>query len=95
MPNARVLPPNTGRCSTPVNGRTYTTTNGAYLDVPDFDAAVLVANGWHLVAAGGVATTTNRPANPPKGTRMLDTTLGIEIVWDGAAWRNKITGAAV
>lgn len=95
MPNIRVLPPNANPITTTVNGRPYSTTAGTPLDVPDMDAMVLQANGWHISAPGGVGTTTTRPANPTKNMRFADTTLGVEITFDGKAWRNSITGAVV
>jgi hypothetical protein len=95
MPNVRVIPPNSNPITTTVNGRTYSTTAGTPLDVPDFDALALKANGWHISAMNGVGATTVRPANPTKGMRFADTTLGVEIAFDGKNWRNPITGAVV
>ncbi len=88
MPNIRVFPPATGTTSHTVNGSTYSCAVGSFLDVPDFDANVLLANGWTAAAAGGVGSTTTRPANPPKQTQFHDTTLGYIITWDGKNWRN-------
>jgi hypothetical protein len=94
MPTIRVLPPNTiGIDTMTVNGRTYSASAGVPIDVPDFDAQVLKANGWYISAAGGVGATPARPASPTKGTRFLDTTLGLEIAFDGKVWRNATTGA--
>ena len=96
MPNIRVLPPNTtGTDTITVNGRTYSATAGGFLDVPDFDAAVMLANGWVRGAGGGSGATAARPVKPPVNTVFMDTSLSLLIVWDGKAWRNKITGAAV
>ena len=62
MPNIRVLPPNTtGTDTITVNGRTYSATAGGFLDVPDFDAAVMLANGW-VRGAGGGSGATARPS---------------------------------
>jgi hypothetical protein len=82
-------------------GRTLSGTPGSYLDVSDADAIILEANGWIRIAL--VGPTYNRPpptglapafcANP--GTKYLDTTLGILIVFDGTSWHNPISGAAV
>ena len=94
MANVRVMPPPTGNTSTTVNGRPYGCAAGATLDVPDFDAAVLVANGWTAVA-DGVGSTSARPASPYKGQKYHDNTLGLTIVWDGRVWRSPVTGAAV
>ena len=95
MPNTRVLPPDSNPITTTVNGRSYSTTAGTPIDVPDCDALALRANGWHVSALGGVGTSTTRPLNPTKGTRFADTTLGVEITFDGKNWRNAITGAIV
>lgn len=92
----KLLPPHsTGTDQITVNGRTYSSTNGAAIDVPDHDGFVMAANGWHNVAAGGSGATASRPVNPPRNTTFFDSTVGGLIVWDGAAWRNKTTGAAV
>jgi hypothetical protein len=92
----KVLPPNsTGTDTITVNGRTYSTSNGAAIDVPDHDADVMAANGWQRVAGGGSGATAMRPSNPNKGLVFYDSTVGGLIVWDGKAWRNKTTGAAV
>lgn len=92
----RLFPPPDGNHPTiAVNGRTYTCAQGATVDVPDFDANVMMANGWTRAASGGVGATTARPANPSNGMQFHDTTLGYTIVWEGKAWRNPATGAAV
>lgn len=93
--NIRVMPPASGTTSHTVNGRTYSAAVGTTLDVPDFDAQVLMANGWTAVATGGVGTTTQRPVNPSKQTQFHDNTLGYVIVYDGKSWRNPATGAVV
>ncbi len=94
-PTARVLPPAPGRTTT-VNGRKYTCQAGSYLDVPTFDAIALESNGWipgaKSAQSGGTAL---RPANPTLGMRYDDTDIGVEIVYDGATWRNPTTAAAV
>ena len=95
MATKRVFPPNDGRLSTTVNGRTYTFPSGSYIDVPDFDADVLVANGWSAAASHGADVTAARPTNPKKGATFLDTTLGYNVVFDGKYWRNPVTGVAV
>jgi hypothetical protein len=91
----RLLPPATGNATHTVCGRTYVGVPGTPQDVPDFDAPVLQANGWQILALGGSGATAARPVNPLKGTTYTDTTVGSEIVWDGKAWRHKVTGAAV
>lgn len=92
----RVIPPADGlHPAISVNSRSYTCAQGSYLDVPDQDAQRMAANGWTIVAAGGVGATAARPASPTKGQQFHDTTLGYTIVWDGKVWRNPATGAAV
>lgn len=95
MPNMRVMPPgDTGRTSLAVNGRSYSCAAGSTIDVPDFDAAELVANGWSAVAGSTVGTTAQRPTSPAKNQVFIDTTVGAAVVWDGKAWRHHVSGAA-
>ncbi len=94
MATLRVLTPPTGS-QTAVNGRTYRFVPGTPQDIDDFDALVLVANGWTLVEKHGSGTTSVRPSNPVKNTRFFDATLNVSIIFDGQNWRNTITGAAV
>lgn len=98
----RLLPPgkSTFPLSVTVNGRTYTAAAAGIVDVPDCDAMPLAANGWSVVAR--VGTTSQRPLNPAMcpsepfpNQEYVDTTLGAVIVFDGATWRNVLTGAAV
>jgi hypothetical protein len=98
-----MLPPNAvGQQVVTANGRTYSGAPGTYQDVPDFDAAVLMANGWTKAALSGPTSarpTTNANVSAPytaaAGLDFLDTTLGKVICFDGAAWRDPATGAAV
>lgn len=91
----RIMPPADGLHGTiTVNGRTYTCALGSTIDVPDQDGLVMTHNGW-VAAAPMAASTTARPAAPFKGQTFHDTTLGYNIVWDGKAWRNPTSGAAV
>ena len=83
-------------------GRTYVGSPGTVLDVPEFDAAPLQAQGWFPVCfglpalkQGGSGPTANRPANPLGGKHYFDTTLGKLAVWDGAAWRDPGTGNSI
>jgi hypothetical protein len=47
MTTINMIPPSDGHHnSISVNGRTYASTSGISIPVPDFDAAVLQANGW-------------------------------------------------
>ena len=99
MPNVRLMTVGNIKKTATVNGRTYTCAAGGSIDVPDFDAVVLLADGWINVAGGTLLTTvgptSSRPANPSKGQAYHDTTLGYTIVHDTANWRNPATGAIV
>jgi hypothetical protein len=98
-----MLPPiAVGQQTTSANGRTYSGVPGTYQDVPDFDAGVLNANGWTRVALSGPTSarpSTNYTVNPPyvaaPSLHFLDTTLGKIVVFDGATWRDPVTGSAV
>ena len=84
-----------------LGGVDYSRAVGVVTDVPLEHVDPLVADGWLFVAM--VGTTAERPtgtiassANPPStGMQFVDTTLGEVITYDGAAWRNPVTGAAV
>jgi hypothetical protein len=79
----------------PVNGRSYTGAVGAVIAVPDFDASGLEANGWLRCASNGAGATATRPTvGVFKGFEFYDSTVGANIIWDGAAWRNHSTGAS-
>jgi len=79
-----------------VNGRSYNCPAGGVVTVPDFDAAVLESNGWMRTAGHGVSTTAARPTSGLfKGMEIFDTTLSVNIKWDGKVWRSSVTGAAV
>lgn len=103
MATLRLLPPAGGNHGTiKVHGRSYTAASGSYIDVPDFDAGHMLANGWlQLSTPRASGATSARPTTLPNGSRLpagytyLDTTLGYAILWDGAAWRNPATGASV
>lgn len=100
MANIRMMPPNNVATTTTINGRTYTCAAGATIDIPDFDARVLGANGWVNAAGNGivestVGTTAQRPARPSPGQTFHDTTLGFIVAFDGRSWRNPATGAVV
>jgi hypothetical protein len=84
-----------------VFGRSYTGTPGTIKDVPLGDADVLGTAGW-MRLPGMSGPTSGRPtprdadtyaATP--GELYLDTSLGLVIMFDGAVWRNPVTGAAV
>jgi hypothetical protein len=97
-----MLPPvSVGQQSQTINGRVYSATPGAAVDVPDMDAPVLGANGWIACAPSGTTAqrpTTNPNTNPPyvaaPNFEFYDTTISKLIFWDGATWRDP-TGSAV
>lgn len=91
--NILLVPPKGAAKSSTVNGRVYSCAANGTITAPDFDAAILSANGWVEVAP--VGTTAQRPATPFPNQLYHDTTLGYVIVWEGAAWRNPNTGGAV
>ena len=94
MTNIKLIPLG-GKATTMVaNGRTYTCAANVTIDVPDFDAFVLTANGF-IAVAGSVGATSARPTNPGKGQTYHDTTLGLTIVFEGTAWQNPANGAVV
>ena len=76
-----------------INGRTYSCAAGSAIDVPFFDAPIMTANGWCQICA--VGPTSARPTAPTFNQFFHDTTLGLTIVWEGAAWRNPANGSAV
>jgi hypothetical protein len=84
--------------------RNYSVAAGATIDVVESDANAL--EGQNFLRIGWVGPTASRPkaadlefSSTPaamKGFRYIDTTLGYEIVCDGAGiWHNPVTGAAV
>ena len=105
----RVFPTNLAKSITMPRGAVYTPVAGTPIDVPDHDADILVANGWDMPCMFGIGTTAQRPSTianlgsplgavgNPDGPDDLyhDTTVGAIIFFDGATWRNAITGAAV
>jgi len=88
--------------TTPVNGRSYTWSPGFVVDVADFDASVLGANGWTQVGLSGPTSarpTTNPNTNAPyvaaRGVQFYDTTIAKLITFDGQAWRSPVDGTLV
>ena len=78
--------------------RAYVSTVGTPIDVTGDmagDAGMLVNQGY--VALGTSGPTTSRPtgSNLRTGALHIDTTLNAAVIWDGANWRNPITGASV
>jgi hypothetical protein len=98
--NIRLLPPiEPSHDAYVINGRSYSASPGSVLDVLDYDAAVLEANGWIHVAPSG--PTSARPTgrlglySAAAGQSYFDTTLGKLIISDGQNWRDPANGNAV
>jgi hypothetical protein len=97
--------PNPAVTGNPINvsGRVYPAVSpGTMIDVPDFDAAGLCGNGYTRIAISGPTSarpSTNPNTTPPyvaaPGVQFVDTTIGKLIVFDGAVWRDPISGSAV
>lgn len=101
MANVIVMPPGNAKTTTiKVNGRSYACAIGSAITVPDFDAALILANGW-IALPGTAGTTAQRPTAMPdgralqNGTIYNDTTLGYGIIYDGVAWRHPQSGVTV
>jgi hypothetical protein len=92
--NLRFIGPRGAAASLVINGRAYSVAASSTIDVPNMDAQVCAANGWVKIADGS-GTTAQRPAAPHVGQTYVDTTLGYVVCWEGAAWRNPATAAAV
>src|SRR5712692_8049116 len=99
----RMLPTAGSPPTLTVNGRPYSVSPGSVLDIPDHDAVWAGGNGWEPALVnfeGKVGTTAQRPTRQANGlllatgTLYLDTTLSVVALWDGAAWRNVLSGAA-
>jgi hypothetical protein len=103
MATFRMLPPiATSQQSRSVNGRTYSATPGSAIDIVDFDADQLSANGWVKVALSGPTAARPSPnlnGSPPylaaAGFHFFDVSLAKVVVFDGANWRDPATGNAV
>lgn len=95
MTTVRVLShPDASHAPIVVFGRSYSAAPGTLLDVPDGDAAVLGANGWTIIAPSG-PTSARPPRSGLTGNKFFDTTLNQLLIFDGAAWRDQVTGIAV
>ena len=101
MANIAVFPSANAPKTVAVKGRTYTLALGATpIVVPDWDAFVLLANGWIAAAVDGAGTTAQRPAAnsalgvsvPRTGYMYFDSTVGANVIWNGANWINHATG---
>ena len=96
MPTVRVLPNGILPLQTTfVNGREYSAAPGQFIDVPDFDAAVLLSNGWIGVSAVAGGPSAERPAAPYPSQLFHDTTIDAFIIFDGVSWRDVLTANAV
>lgn len=94
MANVMMHAPGNGNGKLTVNGRAYNGVAGTPIPVPDFDAAVLEANGW--VRCDETGTTAQRPTTGLfVGRKFNDTTVGAQVFWDGKAWRHATTGTGV
>jgi hypothetical protein len=90
----RFLGPKANAATLTFNGRSYSVAAASTIDVPTMDAQICAANGW-VQSGSGSGTTAQRPSKPYIGQIYLDTTLAYAVVWEGAAWRNPATAAAV
>jgi hypothetical protein len=91
---ARVLPPLSGPfTSVTVEGRTYSSRNGAPLDVALEDARVLAANGWLVLGACGPLEA--RPVQPQIGEAFFENSTDRQLIFDGRRWRDAHSGAEV
>jgi hypothetical protein len=76
----------------PIDQRPYIAVAGTIVQALNDDAIQIAPYGWILLPTFG--TTAQRPTSQlSPGTFYVDTTLSITVVWDGANWRNVITGA--
>jgi len=97
--NVRMLAPAVAKSAVKHgNGQSFNDAPGTSVDYVDHVAQLLEANGYTRVAQSG--TTAQRPTNNTipiltKGMFYVDTTLTQLIQFDGATWRNPISGASV
>jgi hypothetical protein len=78
-------------------GRTYTCAIGSTIQVPDSDALILLANSW-LRSANATGTTAARPTAVAGGAIPLnyeyyDTTLSVNVMWNGKNWVKHTDGS--
>lgn len=64
---------------------------GGFLDVLDFDARILLANGWTKIAE----TASARPLDVKRGRVWFDKALGQIIVGNGSVWLDPVSGNVV
>jgi hypothetical protein len=82
-----------------VNGRSILPSASPVDDTYEATAS-LVGAGWVRVCRAGTTaerptTSAQEPSPAVRGLLYLDTTLGLVIGFDGAAWRDPVTGNAV
>ena len=91
-----LVTPATGNRTISCQGRVYTSKIGVANFVPDFDAPVLIANGW-LPCQTDENTPTGpsaeRPVEPLRGEIFIDSTVGAALIFDGLRWRDAATHA--
>lgn len=92
-----VLPPTTttgGKsATTTVNGVPHTAQAGQVHVADDTHGAALATQSWQVL--GTIGTTAQRPTAPtvvPTVPVHIDVTTGKAIFWDGANWRDPVTG---
>ena len=90
-PKARVIPP--AGAHLVIEGRAYTSKDGAAFDAPLSDARVLAANGWLLFGHSGALP--GRPAQPRTGEIFVETPTERVMQFDGRAWRDVHTGTCI
>lgn len=96
MANIQMIPGASAPNPCPANGRSYKCAANSVVMVPDFDANVLEANGWMRAAGQGSGPTTSRPKTGLwVGFEWFDTTLNLNVKWDGKAWRSHVDGTSV
>lgn len=101
MTTYNVMPPNPkgDAVGSPVNfsidGRNYTCNQGSSIQVPDFDAKVMFANGWGIIRY--IPNGSARPINPEQWVIWFDANSAIQstIWWNGTHWVRPSSGGLV
>ena len=94
-PNFRMLARPGASQPLTIYGQTYTPVAGTVYDVDGGTANYLGSNHWAKVIEVGPTA-----SRPPRIEMIfphlyLDTDLGLVIAWDGAVWRDPVTGNLV
>ena len=78
----------------PGTNRTYSATT--FVDVPDYDAVIMVTAGWSTSTGHPAVTTANRPKLPLPGTKVRDISVGAVVIYRGPknGWVYFNNGAA-